>query len=199
MGNNRSRSPLTATTFDDVTKFTGSRSAGQPHTSMKTNPEYRLAFADHVHKLFFNGGLLTPASLIARYTAIANGVERAIVAESARWGDSHFSTTPLSLADWTNERNWMLGLPNTRGGSPYLPNRSDIVLQEMVTYGLYPSLAAPVFAQHGGQVTAGFDLTVTAPSTIYYTLDGTDPRQVGGAVRAPPRFSTQGRSTFPPG
>jgi hypothetical protein len=43
---------------------------------------------------------------------------------------------------------------------------------------------APEFNQFGGTVNAGFGLTMTNVSggTVYYTLDGTDPRLVGGAI-----------------
>ena len=50
MGNNRGRSPLDAMTLNQT--FTGSTNVGQPHNSLKANPEYRLMFADHVHKYF---------------------------------------------------------------------------------------------------------------------------------------------------
>lgn len=45
-------------------------------------------------------------------------------------------------------------------------------------------LAKPVFSGNGGPISAGFTLTVTGPSgaTIYYTLDGTDPRLPGGGL-----------------
>jgi hypothetical protein len=50
---------------------------------------------------------------------------------------------------------------------------------------LYPQVVAPTFSQHGGQVPADFQLTVSAPAgTIWYTLDGSDPRDIGGAVSA---------------
>jgi hypothetical protein len=54
-------------------------------------------------------------------------------------------------------------------------------------------LHSPVFSRNGGLITQGFALTITAPtheanSTIYYTLDGTDPRLPGGAV-SPAAFS----------
>jgi hypothetical protein len=42
---------------------------------------------------------------------------------------------------------------------------------------------SPSFNVHGGPVPAGFSLTITAPAgTIYYTLDGTDPRLPGGGI-----------------
>jgi hypothetical protein len=44
---------------------------------------------------------------------------------------------------------------------------------------------APAFSQHGGNVVGGFRLAITAPAgEIRYTLDGSDPREIGGAVAA---------------
>jgi hypothetical protein len=46
-----------------------------------------------------------------------------------------------------------------------------------------PWMPRPQFSQAGGEVVAGFNLTMLAPSgAICYTLDGTDPRAPGGAV-----------------
>lgn len=172
IGNNRSRSPLDATTLDQ--NFTGSRNAGQPHTNLRSNQEYRMLFADRVHGFLFNDGALTPAKLVERYQELADQVELAMIAESARWGDMHHST-PLTPEQWREERDWIL---NT-----YLPQRSGIVLQEFKDFNLYPDVTAPSFNQHGGQVASGFNLTIAAPAeTVYYTLDGSDPRLVGGAV-----------------
>jgi hypothetical protein len=176
MGNARSWSPLDTKTFNQDFTSPAGNNVGEAHHYLQNNPEYRLAFADRVHKWFFNDGILTPDSLIARYQAIAEQVEQVMVAESARWGDMNSPTpTPLTLAEWTTERDWLL---NT-----YLPQRSAIVLQEMRDYGFYPTTAAPSFNQHGGVVPDGFDLTIQASQgTIYYTLDGTDPRFIGGAL-----------------
>jgi hypothetical protein len=52
------------------------------------NAEFRLRTADHVQKFFFNGGALTPAACLARYAARTNEIFRAMVGESARWGDA---------------------------------------------------------------------------------------------------------------
>ncbi len=48
-------------------------------------------------------------------------------------------------------------------------------------------LRKPVFSSAGGQVSAGYQVVITAPTliagtTIYYTLDGTDPRLPGGGI-----------------
>jgi hypothetical protein len=52
---------------------------------------------------------------------------------------------------------------------------------------------APVTLNHtGGTVTPGFEVTMTAAagSTIYYTLDGSDPRPSGGAAPSAPNVFT---------
>jgi hypothetical protein len=176
MGNSRGWSPLDTKTFNQGFTSPVDNNVGEPHNNLQTNPEYQLAFADRVQKWFFNDGILTPDSLIARYQEIADRVEQVMVAESARWGDMNSPTpTPIVLSDWEAERDWLL---NT-----YLPQRSAIVMDEMREYGFYPDTDAPTFSQHGGYVPSGFDLTLSAPEgTIYYTLDGSDPRLVGGAI-----------------
>ncbi len=41
----------------------------------------------------------------------------------------------------------------------------------------------PTFSQNGGPIASGFSLVITGPSgTIYYTLNGADPRLPGGAI-----------------
>jgi len=40
--------------------------------------------------------------------------------------------------------------------------------------------APPVFSAQGGHVESGFPLAMTAPGTIYYTIDGSDPRSLAG-------------------
>ncbi len=179
MGNNLGRSPLDKNALNN--NFS---QAGVPHQSLRQNPEYRLFFADRIHRLFFNGGVLAPESLIRRYAELAATVERAIVAESARWGDQHHST-PLTLEDWYDRdsnfndgragRDWILKY--------YLPRRTAIVLQQCRNAGLYPNVEAPVFRingsyQHGGSISTHDELSMIASSgDIWYTLDGDDPRQ----------------------
>lgn len=40
---------------------------------------------------------------------------------------------------------------------------------------LYPSIDAPVFAQHGGVVANGYALTIAAANSIFYSTDGKEP------------------------
>jgi Chitobiase/beta-hexosaminidase C-terminal domain/Lamin Tail Domain len=72
-----------------------------------------------------------------------------------------------------------------------MPTRTSNVLAQLKADGLYPTVDAPVFAndatgmpQHGGDIAVGFQLRITTQTggTIYYTLDGTDPRAVSGTA-----------------
>ena len=150
------------------------------HLQLKTNSEYVLHFADHVQKHFFNGGALTPAACTARYQKRMDEISMAIIAESARWGDYKSSTKARTKDDdWLPANNWVKN--NFFNASP--STRTAVVLSQLKTAGLFPSVSAPVFSQFGGQVNSGYSLVITAAAgTIYYTTDGSDPRQIGGAV-----------------
>ncbi len=138
------------------------------------NAEFRLRVADHVHRHFFNGGVLTPESARARFAVRTNEIYSAVVAESARWGDSK-TGTPLTRQNWLSSVNGIMG--------SHFNQRSGIVLSQLRTRGLYPATEAPAFSRHGGVFSNGYQVVVSAPAgTIYYTTDGTDPRLLGGAV-----------------
>ncbi|MCC5847821.1 MAG: chitobiase/beta-hexosaminidase C-terminal domain-containing protein [Verrucomicrobia bacterium] len=151
--------------------------AARPYDAMRANPEFRLKFADHVHRHMFNGGELTPERAIARYAALAKTVELAVIAESARWGnyrrDKHQVDGPHEL--YTRDDQWLLEYH--RLVNNYLPQRTGVVLQQFRNAGLYPQVDAPSFHQHGGALALGEDLEITAPEgEIRYTLDESDPR-----------------------
>ena len=141
---------------------------GVPHHHLKENAEYRMLFADRLHKLFFNDGIFQPDSLIQRYQKIADWVEPFIITESARWGDMHHDP-PLGLNEWIAERDDIL--------NNYLPTRSDVVLGQMRDAGYYPQVEAPVFKvngtyQYGGHVetTDTFSITSSGASTLVTEL-----------------------------
>ena len=58
------------------------------YSQLRAWPEFRREFGDRIQKHFFNGGALTPSNNIARLMARAARIDRAIVGDSARWGDA---------------------------------------------------------------------------------------------------------------
>ena len=141
--------------------------------------EFRTLVADRVYKHCYNGGVLTPATALAMFNARTAQIDRAVVAESARWGDSK-TGTPLTRANWLNACN------NVRNG--FLPGRAATLVSQMRAIGWYPAFDPPLFSLRGGTVTSGTTITLTAAagtpagSQIYYTTDGSDPRLLGGGV-----------------
>ncbi len=163
--------------FADKTGFDGftSNTPGEIDRALRANAEYVMRFADRVHRHYFNGGALTVAANMARWQQLADAIFAAVIAESARWGDTRREPPYTRDAEWQEFQDFML---NT-----YFPQRSDVVLDQLRGRGLYPTVAAPSFNQHGGLVPDGFPLKMTAAAgAIYYTLDGSDPRLAGGAV-----------------
>ena len=169
----------------DVTTKNDTGGPTEIHTRLSASPEYKIRFADHVQKLLRNGGLLTTASLQAIYNGRALQIDRAIVGESARWGDNH-DEPAYTRANWRATQDLML--------SNFIPNRGGVLLGQYSARGLQQSLVAPNFSQYGGNVATGYSLTMSKPSgspaaaKIYYTLDGSDPRVLssgstaGGAI-----------------
>jgi hypothetical protein len=141
---------------------------------LQAHPDFRILVADHVHRHFFNNGLLTAARARALFDQRIQQIDRAVVGESARWGDAKRST-PYTRATWLSAVNSVR--------NSYLPNRSTTVLNQLRTAGLYPATVAPSFSPHGGPFQPGTPIPISAPAgTIYYTTDGSDPRLPGGAI-----------------
>lgn len=140
--------------------------------------------ADRVQKYLFNDGALTPKSSIARFMKRKEELDRAVVGESARWGDAKRPMQPLTRQDWLRMVNVIT--------NNYFPRRTATVLRQIKARGLYPSFDPPRMNQMGGAITNGFLLTLTATNgEVVYTLDGLDPRQIGGGKsKSAKTFST---------
>ncbi len=148
------------------------------------NPDFKMLLADRVYRHLFNNGALTDANAQARWLRLARQVEPAIVAESARWGDARYEE-PITPDDWRKARDHVLAQMDGNGAK---------LIGQLRELGYYPPLDPPAFNQPGGLVAKGFAVTLTPPSLppirgekggggVYYTTDGSDPRQpVTGAV-----------------
>ncbi|MFT5109347.1 MAG: hypothetical protein ACI9UA_004994, partial [Pseudoalteromonas tetraodonis] len=157
--------------------------------TLEGNPEYGIRFADRLQKHFFNGGALTAEATKARWMKYVNDLDRAIIAESARWGD-HRGTRYTRDNQWLTEQDRLC--------NSYFPSRSATVLSN---YGsLFPATGAPEFLvdgtpQNGGILPVGGTLQLTGDSgTIYYTIDGSDPRLEGGGINPNTSFIGAGNT-----
>lgn len=163
-----------------------SNDAGTPGSlfqNLRDSDEFRLRFADRAHKHLNNDGALSLGRSQALYLQLANRIDKAIVAESARWGDTADSTPwgnrprkPLYTrdADWVVERDVVLNefLPDLHDTS-----NSRSTIRRLRAADLYPETEPPAFSQHGGFISSDFRLEMSADAgTIYFTTDGSDPR-----------------------
>jgi hypothetical protein len=148
----------------------------QIYTALRQNAEFRLLFGDHAQRHLFDDGVLTPTMARERYMDRVVEIDRAIVAESARWGDPNKRPDPFDRdTDWVREIEWLR--------LTYFPQRSAMLIDELRDAGLYPSIDAPAMSPIDRYYPAGSSVLLSASrGVVYFTLDGTDPRLPGGAV-----------------
>jgi hypothetical protein len=146
------------------------------------NSDYRQRFIDRVHEVFQDDGVLGDENVIRQLRKRAAEIDKAIIAESARWGDAQRSSRPYTKTDWERAVENIVRWVTSRGRGA---GRRAEVLGQLRQVKWYPAEGtdAPTFSQQGGKVDPGFLLTVTATNgQIHYTTDGSDPRASGGAV-----------------
>ncbi|HEX6289824.1 MAG TPA: CotH kinase family protein, partial [Herpetosiphonaceae bacterium] len=179
---------------------------------LTTNAEFRQLLADRLFKHVVDPtGKLTPANCTALYIQLASIVDQAVIGESARWGDYmrdkypptneapkgfpaylHSRDLPNSYTDPANavvdgEQKTWVDVRSQKIAS-YCPNRSNTLVGQYVANGWYQTtLKPPAFSQTGGAVPANTTLNLSngpngGAGTIYYTIDGSDPRAEFGAV-----------------
>ena len=195
---------------------------------MGSVPDYRVAFADRVYELLYNGGVLVEDSVKDYFTDIQGMMGTAMICESARWGDAS-SSSAYTINTWktacTTAYNWLTdrvdtvidnlrGLRITRSGSTstvsnlsstyFYPSFNPASFNTDLTYTTdasnytAPTSAAGTTMQTYLLSDASSVLidssTITSGTTIYYTLDGSDPRESGGDVNSGALTYTAGSS-----
>ncbi|MBM3882861.1 MAG: hypothetical protein FJ387_24580 [Verrucomicrobia bacterium] len=148
----------------------------------ENHPDFKTLLADRIYRHFFNDGALTPAANDARLAARLEEIRDSLVAECARWG-------------YRTPANWQSAAADIR--STLFPARTTQLIGYLRSAGLYPALDPPAFNQYGGLVPTGFQPALTSTSgTIYYTLDGSDPRLPGGGLAPGARVWSSGAVTI---
>ena len=152
------------------------------HTKLKENEEYRIMFADAVYKHLFNGGALTPENFEKTFIVRKEEIDKAIVLESARWGDYRKGVSGIT---YTKNEFWMQEVNNVL--EDYIPKRRDILIDQLrdSRNKLFPDFMPPIIEVEEMSVNKT-DISLLLPSyaggDIYFTVDGTDPRLIGGEI-----------------
>jgi len=103
-------------------------------------------------------GPLSDASMVAHIDGYSAELSTAAIRNYERWGGI------LDPALWAGE------VDNVRN---YVLARAQWIDDQLID--------PPAFNQAGGRIAPGFQLTISGPSTKYYTLDGSEPRASGGS------------------
>ncbi len=129
------------------------------------SPEWRLLFADRLQKHFFTpGGALTQENLTDRLSELAEQMTP-LMAFSGQTMD------PSEITEWIDGRQEVLF-----GSDDYWE-----------PHGLWGEAAIPNIDPHGGDLNEGSKIKLVLDpvpnrASIYYTADGSDPRQLGGEL-----------------
>ncbi|MBI9018296.1 MAG: lamin tail domain-containing protein [Phycisphaerae bacterium] len=165
-----------------ATKINNSTGAGALFQKMRTSKDFCMLFADRVQKHCFNDGALNITNSQARYRDISSWIDKAIVAESARWGDTQMSTpygnpieqpaSPDDINDnlypqaphapdyyFTREDSWVIERDNIINN--YIPAIHDTansyaIINVFRNTNLFPSIDAPVFNVNGVAQYSGY-------------------------------------------
>lgn len=139
-------------------------------------PEFRLLASDRITCAHYNGGPLTTTALMER--------SRARNAELVAAGGNDASSWLNSVESWANSRNnWLIDQyrSDTTGRTVYHNARPDTA-----PYKPPSNFNGPLFppTMPLNVMVSGNTLTISgsAPGTVYYRLDGGDPRTESGGL-----------------
>lgn len=163
---------------------TGGQNSAMVFNKAKVNQDFIMAFADRAYKLCFNNGALTDDNSRQRWSTLNSNIRNAVVAESARWGDSlDDDVTRTRDEHWQNEVD---RLDNLMDGN------AQQLIAALIQEAYYPNIDPPLFDHNDISiemqeisVANGYTIDLVNPNldgNIYYTIDGTDPRLPGGAI-----------------
>ncbi len=158
---------------------------------LDTSEAFHVAFSDRVQLHFSPGGAyyVNPENRVwdpnhpednvpaALYAGTADTVVAALGPESARWGDEQARSGRLFIRDTEWAQTVDLNLRE------FFPNRSRDFLADLRRNEYYRD--APRVSVPGGMIMAGQVIEIQ-PQTgaVYYTVDGTDPRDPDGSQAA---------------
>lgn len=153
---------------------------------VESDEDYEILVADRIHKHFFNDGALTEEGNAIRLQERIDETALPYIAERARWA-SHNGQGNRSPDSWQAYQDGIL--------NNIFPGEDDAFVSDLRSQGLYPSIDAPEYSQHGGGVSEdGPSISVTdGDVTVYYLFGAADtnpdpyvnvldPRTPGGGI-----------------
>lgn len=123
---------------DDTMDFDDDQSPSRLFQKLKASAEFRALFAQRVQRHCFGDGALTPQRATERFRKLANSLDLAIVAESARWGsyrnDFHrYKEGPYER--YSRNEHWRPEIQRLL--NDYFPRRTDAFLRILEQRGLW--------------------------------------------------------------
>ncbi len=154
------------------------------HHKLCENEEYRIRFADRAYRHLTGDGVYTPDACRDRFDIRVDEIEEAIIAESARWGD--VGTQP----GYNKASDWLPRIEIIR--NQFFDDRTYILIDQLMDEDLFTDIVPPRIKSGNNEldvyryqlttpITISFD-NPGSEGTIYYTLDGSDPRIIGGDI-----------------
>jgi hypothetical protein len=99
------------------------------YARLRGNVEFRERYSERAHLHLDGDGALTPRRARDRYQARADEIYGALLAESARWGDTYRATPYTRDVEWEDERSRLV--------EEFFPYRTDAMIEQLRAAGLY--------------------------------------------------------------
>ena len=106
------------------------------HQDLMIHSHYRQRFAELARKHLTGEGALTTDRCVARFRARAEQIDKAIRAQSARWGDAARRSHPYTVDDWKSRIEWVI--------EKELRGRETIIIAQLQEDGLFDSTSEEV-------------------------------------------------------
>lgn len=212
-GHGSVKPPNYNTILTDLRTNSGTGTGGQSQLfrGLYASAEVKLRFADRINKWFFNGNILDDRDPVN--CPIAKRKVEMTTTFAPLLNYTHGSTySDAFWTNWTTAAtvNWTYTPSGGTARTAQLPNRRSFLFGPVTytytptggtatsatddisfrSHGLWPATEPATFSQHGGSLAATQALTIStnatvpAGSTVYFTTDGTDPREYGGVIAA---------------
>lgn len=104
-------------------------SVSHVYAQLRDSADFRARYAERAAQHLGEGGALSAEEALARYEARADEIFDAVVAESARWGDTDRSVPYTRDVEWAEEYR--------RLTEEFFPQRTEILVQQLEAAGLH--------------------------------------------------------------